>query len=68
MNNVQNQNGKVLEEMLVDSTWDALKTTLRGLRNFQNSSPHFESSWKASRYSSVTFSFGVEGKASHSSW
>ena len=35
MNNVQNQNEKVLEEMLTGSNSDAVKTTLRGLHNFE---------------------------------
>ena len=41
MNNVRNQNGKVLEEMLACSNPDDVKTTLRGLRNFQNGLPPF---------------------------
>ena len=44
MNNVQNQNGKVLEELLPGSNSDAVKTTLRGLHDFQNGLPSFESS------------------------
>ena len=43
MNNVRNQNGKVLEEMLACSNPDDVKTTLRGLRNFQNDLPPFAS-------------------------
>ena len=36
MNNAPNQNdGKVLEEMLADSNSDSVKTTLRGLRYFK---------------------------------
>ena len=42
MNNVQHQNGKVLEEMLAGSNSDAVKATLRGLRHFQNGLPPFE--------------------------
>ena len=61
MNKVQNQNEKVLEKMLAGSNVDAVKTTLRSLRNFQNSPILFASSWKASRPSSVTLSLGVEG-------
>ena len=60
MNNDQNQNWKVLEEMLVGSNSDAIKTTLRGLRSFQNSFPPFASSWKASRHSFVTLSLVVD--------
>ena len=60
MNNVQNQNGKVLEEMLAGSNSDATKTTLRGLRSFQNSFAPFASSWKASRHSFDTLSLVVE--------
>ena len=39
MNKVQNQNGKVLQEMLTGSNSNVVKTTLRGLRNFQNGLP-----------------------------
>ena len=46
----------MLEEMLACSNSDALKTTLRGLRNFQNGLLPFASSWKASHHSSVTWS------------
>ena len=35
MNKVQNQNKKVLEEMLEGFNSDAVKTTLRSLRNFR---------------------------------
>ena len=35
MNNVQNQNGKALEEILAGPTFDAVKTTLGGLHNFK---------------------------------
>ena len=41
------------------SNSDAVKTTLRGLHNFQNGLPPFARR-KASRYSSVTLSLGVE--------
>ena len=34
MNNVQNQNGKVLEEMLANSNSDAIKATLQPLEKF----------------------------------
>ena len=44
MNNVKNQNWKVLEEIQAVSKSDAVKTTLRGLHNFQNSLPPFSSS------------------------
>ena len=43
-NNVQNQNSKVLEEMVAGFNSDAVKTTLRVLRNFQNSPTPFLSS------------------------
>ena len=36
MNNAQNQNEKVLENILANSILDSVKTTLRGLPNFQN--------------------------------
>ena len=39
--NVQNQNGKVLKEILAGSHSDSVKTTLRGLHNFQNGLPPF---------------------------
>ena len=42
MSNAQNQNGKALEEILTDSSSGAIKTTLRGLRNFQNGLPPFQ--------------------------
>ena len=41
---MNNQNGKALEEILIGSNSDALKTTLRGLRNFKNGLPAFASS------------------------
>ena len=44
INNVQNQNVKVLEEMLAGSYSDTVKATLGGLRNFQNGPPPFASS------------------------
>ena len=44
MNNVQNQNGKMLEEMLTGSNSDVVKTTLRVVCSFQNSLPPFASS------------------------
>ena len=44
MNNVKNQNWKVLEEIQAVSKSDAVKTTSRGLHNFQNSLPPFSSS------------------------
>ena len=66
MNNVQNQTRKVLEEMLASSNLDAIKATLRGQHNFQNSLAPFASSWKASRYSSVTLSLGEECTANDS--
>ena len=44
MNNVQNQNMKVLEEMLAGFNSDTVKATLGGLLNFQNSPPPFASS------------------------
>ena len=44
MNKVQNQNEKVLEKMLAGSNVDAVKTTLRNLRNFRNSPILFASS------------------------
>ena len=37
-------NGKLLEEMLAGSNSDAVKTTFRGLRNFQNGFPIFAGS------------------------
>ena len=60
MNNVQNKNRKVLEKLLRGSSLDAVKTTLRGLRNFHNGLPPSASYWKAYCYSSVTLSLGVE--------
>ena len=36
MDNSPIQNGKVLEEMLADSSLGIVKITLRSLRNFQN--------------------------------
>ena len=39
MINIQNQNGKVLEEMLAGSNSDAVKTTLRDLHNFKITLP-----------------------------
>ena len=53
MNNVQNQNGKLLEEMLAGSNSDGVKTTLKSLRDFQNGHSPFASSWKASCYSAA---------------
>ena len=44
MNNVLNQYEKVLEETLAGSNSDAVKTTLRGLRNFKMVLPLFSSS------------------------
>ena len=44
MNNNQNQNGKVLQEMLASSNFDTVETTLRGQRDFQNSPPPFANS------------------------
>ena len=44
MNNVQNQNGKLLEEMLAGSNFDGVKTTLKSLRDFQNGHSPFASS------------------------
>ena len=35
MNNVLNQNGNVLEETVAGPNSDAVKLTLRGLRNFK---------------------------------
>ena len=60
MSNVQNQNRKVLEEMLSGPNSDAVITTLRGLRNFQNGLPPFASFWKASHHSSAILSFGAQ--------
>ena len=39
MNNVLNQNGKMLEEKLVVSDSDAVKISLRGLYNFKMTLP-----------------------------
>ena len=39
MNNVLNQNGKVLEEMPAHSNSDAVKILLRGLCNFKMALP-----------------------------
>ena len=56
MNNAQNQNGKKLEEIsyAVKTSFAknpyAVKTTLRGLHNFQNGLPNFGNSWKTSHY------------------
>ena len=47
--------------MLAGINLDAVKTTLRGLCNFQNGLPPFASSWKASHDSFVTLLLGVEG-------
>ena len=66
MNNVQNQNEKVLEEVLTGSNSDVVKTTLRGLHNFQNDLAPFASSRKASHHSFVTLSLGVESVANGS--
>ena len=44
MSNVQNQNCKVLEEILAGSNSDTVKTTLKGLHNFQNGLLLFKSS------------------------
>ena len=60
LNDVQNQNTKVLEEMPAGFNSDAVKITLRVIRNFQNSSTPFLSCWKASPHSSVTLLLGVE--------
>ena len=60
MNNVQNQNMKVLEEILAGFNSETVKATLGGLRNFQNGPPPFASSWKAFRHSSVTLTHAVE--------
>ena len=57
---VPNQNGKVLKEMLADSSSDAVKTTLRGSPNFENGPLPFGSFGKTSHYSFVTLSCGVE--------
>ena len=54
MNNVQNQNGKVLEEILAGPTPDAVKTTLGGLHNFQHDLLPFPNSQKVFYHSSVT--------------
>ena len=48
---------EILREIIEGSNSDALKTALRGLLNFQNSTPLFASSWKVSRHSSVIFIF-----------
>ena len=57
MNNVQNQNVKVLEEMLAGSNSDIVKATMRGLHNSQNGLPSLVSSWKASHQ--VTLSLEI---------
>ena len=57
MNNVQNQNVKVLEEMLAGSNSDVVKATMRGLHNSQNGLPSLVSSWKASHQ--VTLSLEI---------
>ena len=57
---VLTQNEKVLGEMLKGSNSDAIKTTLRGLDNFQNGLAPFANFWKASRHPSVTLSRGVK--------
>ena len=44
MNNVQNQNGKLLEEMPAGSNSDGVKTTLKSLHDFQNGHSPFVSS------------------------
>ena len=41
MNNVPNQNGKVLEEALAGSNADAAKTTLGHLHYFKMTLPYF---------------------------
>ena len=54
MNNVSNQNGRVLEKMLADSNLDAVKTTLREIRDFKMV---FRMDFKKpSRHSSITLS------------
>ena len=51
MSNVQNQNCKVLEEILGGSNSDTVKTTLSsGLHNFQDGLLLFKSSSKTSRH------------------
>ena len=57
MNNVQNQNVKVLEEMLAGSNSDIVKATMRGLHNSQNGLSSLVSSWKASHQ--VTLSLEI---------
>ena len=44
MNNVLTQSGKELKEILAGSNSYAVKTTLRGLRNFEMVLPPFTSS------------------------
>ena len=56
VNKFLNQNGKVLEETLGGYIADAVKTTLRGLNNFEMSLPLLKSSWKASHLFFVTLS------------
>ena len=66
MNNVQNQNEKVLEEMLAVSNSDAVKATLRGLHNFPNNLTRFCNFLKTCCHSSVTLLLGVESLANAS--
>ena len=42
MNNVLNQNGKVMEKKLAGSNSDAVKTTLKFLRDFKMTFPLFQ--------------------------
>ena len=39
---MENRNGKVLKETLAGSSSNAVKTTLRGLRNFKMALPIFQ--------------------------
>ena len=59
MNNVSNQNRKVLEGERQDFNSDAVKTTLRGLRYFKITSL-FADSWKTSPSCSVALSPLIE--------
>ena len=59
----------MLEEMLAASKLDAVKATLRGLRNYQNDPLTFANSGKTYCHSSVTlslFSLEVESIANGS--
>ena len=63
--NIQNQNGKVVEEMLAGFKLDDVKAALNPCY-FQNVLPPFASSWKASRHSFLTLLLAVESIANGS--